>query len=358
MSCFDYYRERFQRFYAEQAVAEHPVVARVAERLAVEGPVIVEGREEVPAADRNEGTLVAAAARGRVVNRCPGSHGHICCNYLTIDLYAGCTLGCSYCIMQSYRNYAPMVVHVDTAPIISAVQAVAAANPGRRIRVGTGQIGDSLQLDPLFELSRELVEAFADEPAVELELKTKTDFVDHLLGIPNVGRAIIAFSLNPPQIAASEEPDTAGLEARLAAAARSIEAGYRVAFHFDPIIRVGAWREWYGAVVDRLRRVPAERVAWVSLGTVRFTSALRETIPPRAYMFDEFIVSRDGKMRYLQRERVELYRYLRARLEEALGPVPVYLCMESPAVWRRVFSDSRSAPAGSLLAPLALPAGL
>ena len=354
MSCFDYYRKRIRRFFAEREVIEHPAVRRAAARLESE-PEPIAGREEIPAALRNEATLVAGATRGNPVDRCPGSRGHICCNYLTIDLYAGCTLGCSYCIMQSYRNFAPLLVNVETRPIVERVRAISRANPGRRIRVGTGQIGDSLQLDPLFELSGGLVEAFADETSVELELKTKTDFVDHLLEIPRVGNAIVAFSLNPQSLVAREEPETAGLEARLAAAGRAVAAGYRTAFHFDPIIRVPEWRRRYREVVERLRAIPSDRIAWVSLGTVRFTQALRDAVPPRPYMFDEFVPSRDGKLRYLQRERVEMYRYLRHALEHTLGRLPIYLCMESPAVWRRVFAGSGAAAAGSLLAPLSLP---
>ncbi len=355
MSCLSYYKSRFTRFYAERAVAGREAVGRAARRLGLQTPIVIESREELPEEHRNEHTLVAVPTRGNAVDRCPGSRGHVCCNYLTIDLYAGCTLGCSYCIMQSYRNFAPLVVNVETEPIIAAVQTIAAANPGRRIRVGTGQIGDSLQLDPLFELSRELIEAFAAEPRVELELKTKTDFVDHLLNLPRKGNAIIAFSLNPPELVGAEEPETASVERRLAAAERALEAGYRVAFHFDPIIRVAEWQAWYRAVIERLRGFPAERIAWVSLGTVRFTTALRDAVPPRAYMFDEFVPSRDGKLRYLQPERVETYRYVRRVLERAIGRVPVYLCMESPAVWRRVFADRCAFPVGSLFAPLKLP---
>ncbi len=355
MSCFSYYRRRFLHFYAEHEVAEHPAVRRAAQRLALRGAKLVTAREQIPKAHRNDRTLVAVPTRGSPVGRCPGSRGHICCNYLTADLYAGCTLGCSYCIMQSYRNFAPLVVNIDTYPIIAAVRAIARANPGRRVRVGTGQIGDSLQLDPLFGLSRELIEAFADEPSVELELKTKTDFVDHVLDVSNVGNAIIAFSLNPPELVAQEEPETAPVADRLAAAERVAAAGYRVAFHFDPIIRVGEWQAWYRALIERLRTMPPLRIAWVSLGTVRFTPALRDAVPPRRFMFDEFVPSRDGKLRYLQRERVEIYRFMRGILEQALGRVPIYLCMESPAVWRRVFAGARSAPVGSLLAPLRLP---
>ena len=34
-----------------------------------------------------------------------------------------------------------------------------------------------------------------------------------------------------------------------------------------------------------------------------------------------------------------MYRFMTERLRAALGPVPLYLCMEPPAVWERVMGD-------------------
>ena len=48
-------------------------------------------------------------------------------------------------------------------------------------------------------------------------------------------------------------------------------AGYRVAFHFDPMVLGTGWEAEYDQLVAELAAaVPAERVAWVSVGTLRF----------------------------------------------------------------------------------------
>jgi hypothetical protein len=51
---------------------------------------------------------------------------------------------------------------------------------------------------------------------------------------------------------------------------------------------------------------------------------------------EEFVPCQDGKHRYLQKTRSAMYRHLLTALEPLHG-VPVYLCMESPSVWRNVF---------------------
>ncbi|MFW6338379.1 MAG: radical SAM protein [Alkalispirochaetaceae bacterium] len=333
---------RFARAYVEEAVVHTLAAERAREFLGDRVPLtVIANREEIPEEDRNQHTLFVARSPSGMFKRCPGSRGHLCCNYLTIDLYAGCTLGCSYCIMKSYLSFSPITVYADLSPAIAGLREVARRNPDKEIRVGTGEVGDSLLYDPIFRLSEELIRGVADLPNVRLELKTKSDFVDHLLDLEPKGRSVIGFSLNPQEIIDREEGWAASLTARLDAARRVAEAGYAVAFHFDPIIRLSNWRELYEQVVRELEPFRSREVAWVSLGTVRFTRALREKIEERPYLYDEFFPSRDGKLRYLQKERVEVYRAMSRWLEESVG-ARVYLCMESAAVWRRAFGGEPS----------------
>lgn len=329
--------------YVTDAAQSLVSVERARERLAHLPFHRVAGRDDVPESARNRRNVVVDAPRGRVVSRCPGSRGQECCNYLTVDLYIGCSIGCSYCIMQSYLNYAPLVVQADPYPAVQEIRRLAEQNADRMVRVGSGEVGDSLLLDPAFRLSEEIICAVADLPNVRFESKTKTDFVDHLLSIPAKGGAVIGFSVNPEPIVRAEEGTAAPTADRLRAASRALEAGFRVAFHFDPVIRSGARTpedalRAYADLADQIARLCAnvpDRIAWVSLGTVRFTPGLRSRIADRPYLYDEFVPCPDGKYRYIQRERVRIYTDLYQRLRR-WADIPVYLCMESRAVWRRV----------------------
>jgi spore photoproduct lyase len=329
----------FTRVYVSPDGQGLPAAKRALERLKALPVFEAKSHKDIPANHRNSQTLFITSTRGRTVGRCPGSRGHVCCNYLTVDLYIGCTLGCSYCIMKSYLNFEPVTVYADPAPSLRRIREIAAANPDRMIRAGSGETGDSLQLDPLFGLSAEFITGLADLPNVRFESKTKTDFVDHLLDLPAKGGAVIAFSLNARAVSKAEEEFAATLEERLAAARKAVAAGYSTAFHFDPIIGFPGWEDAYGEVTGRLAEFPPEKVAWISLGTFRYPPALKDRIGQRPYLFDEFVPCKDGKFRYLQRRRVRIYSWFLENLRKSCD-APVYLCMESADIWRKVYGGS------------------
>jgi spore photoproduct lyase len=238
--------------------------------------------------------------------------------------------------MNGYLNYAPMVVQVDTNHLVQEIRADAESNPGRTFRIGSGEVGDSLLLDPLFGLNDQIIRGIADLPNVAFEMKSKTDYVDHLLATEPKGNAIVAFSLNPTAIVDAEEGFAARPEERLAAAKRCVEAGYHTAFHFDPVIRTDSFPDDYRRLISKLSDFPTGSIRWVSLGTLRFPPALRDTLSGRPYSAAEFVPSVDGKLRYLQPVRREMYQTLTAALSECTD-APVYLCMESAGMWRSVF---------------------
>lgn len=293
-------------------------------------------KSEIPPEDLTMRTIYLHLAPQPTFGACPGSKGHRCCNYRTVDIYEGCPIGCSYCIMRSYLNFAPISINVALEQEIQAIREEAHRHPSRPLRVGTGEVGDSLLYDPLTGISGDLIRGLADLPNAHLELKTKTACVDHLLDIEEKGNAVIGFSVNP-ELLAGEQGTAAPMEGRLAAALRAADAGYRLALHFDPIIAVEGWREAYRELVRFLKPLASgPSVAWISLGSMRFTPALRDRMPDRPYLFDEFVPGRDGKHRYLQRRRRKIYRELLQDLAERFD-APMYLCMESEAVWELVY---------------------
>lgn len=148
----------------------------------------------------------------------------------------------------------------------------------------------------------------------------------------------MAFSLNAREVQQAEEGEAASIDERLRAAERAVRAGYMAAFHFDPVIAYPDWREGYGETIGKLGRFPADRVAWISLGTFRYPPALKDRMDRRPYLYDEFVPCRDGKYRYLQRRRGEIYTFMKKEISGTLD-VPVYLCMESSDIWRRVYGD-------------------
>jgi len=338
-----------KEIWIEQSVADTPLARRVRSRAAAARIEIIPDGEkthqrfasEPSAIARGKRVLVLARLKGPFLKPCPCSPGVVSCGYDILNSANNCSLGCTYCILQHLMTNPALVLYANIEDLEAQLDAEWRARPRRRIRVGTGEFADSLELEPLTGCGAELVRAFARWPNAALELKTKTDFVDSLIGL-DPGAAVIAWSLNPPRIIREEERRAAGLEERLAAARRAAQAGYRVGFHFDPMIHFPNWREEYAKVVDRVvEAVDPARIAWVSLGALRFPAKMKATMrwrfPSTPILDGEFVVGWDGKMRYFQPIRVEMFSFLAERLRQAAPGTAVYLCMETEDVWRRVF---------------------
>ena len=338
---YTFYSELFKRMYITSDVKDTIYVQRARKRLPGATCIIIENRKDIPEKHLNSRTILLTSPRGKTVGRCPGTKGHICCNYLTIDLYVGCTLGCSYCIMQSYLNFSPITVYVEPEKQIQRVLEIANLNSDKKIRIGTGEVGDSLLFDPLFDISEEFIRAFSHVPNIFFELKTKTDFVDHLLSIPEKGNAVIGFSVNPQTMVDNEEGAAKSVKDRLKAAEKAAQSGFLVSFHFDPIFRYPEWRRDYTGLVDSIFRdykIPADRIAWISMGTFRYPLELKDKKGGSKIFLEEFVSSKDKKFRYIQKIRSSMYSTIKQRIN-SYADVPIYMCMESSSVWKNVFGN-------------------
>ena len=128
-----FYRKFIDHLYSTPEAARTETVRLVTGRLPDLPLRLVGDKNEIPPEHQNRRSLFLTAGRGMKVGRCPGSRGHLCCNYLTVNLYEGCPIGCSYCIMQSYLNFLPVTVNVDRRPMIREIERLAALNRKRTI---------------------------------------------------------------------------------------------------------------------------------------------------------------------------------------------------------------------------------
>jgi len=288
--------------------------------------------------------LFLTRQRSTFLAHCPaGTPGLVCCNYLVVSLISNCPMDCSYCFLQEYlANNPTLKVFTNVEDLLREVATVVDRQPWRQFRIGTGELSDSLALDALLGFSAELVPFFAARKNALLELKTKSDCVDGLLALDPNDRVVVSWSLTPPAIADTEEHGTASFSARVEAAQRVQARGYKLGFHLDPLIEYPDWEEGYRDTVARIfSALDARRVAWVSLGSLRLTPALRTTMrrrfPHTRLLSGEQVPCADGKWRTFQALRVKMYRTLSGWLKDAAPNVPVYMCMETAPVWEKVF---------------------
>jgi spore photoproduct lyase len=288
-------------------------------------------------------SLLLTRHKGEFLKKCPGSEGQVCCNYFVVNFASNCPMDCSYCYLQEYlaQNRA-LKVFANIDDLMTEAHRLLSHHRRHFFRVGTGEITDSLALEPYIGFCREVIPFFADQPNVLLELKTKTDRVDSLLHLDPKDKVVVSWSMNPPRVIATDESLTATLEERVHAARRCQEAGYKLGFHFDPMIDYPGWEEDYRSMVSRIFDVvDARRVAWLSMGVLRQTPALkrimRERFPETFLLTGEQVLCPDGKFRYFHPMRVAMYRKMVQWLRQAAPLSPIYLCMESKEVWQQVF---------------------
>lgn len=294
-------------------------------------------------------TLILMRNLGRFMKECPGAGAEICCNYLVINYALNCHFECTYCVLQAFLNNPALTIYTNLEDLIREVEDKVRSQPARTFRIGTGETADSLALDEISRYSGRLVPFFRSLPNAVLELKTKSAQVANLRALDHGGHTIISWSVNPERVISREELKTASLQERLDAARQCQEWGYRIGFHFDPLVYYDAWERDYEQVVQELfEHVDPAGICWISLGCLRFTPHLKDIVkqrfPHSAVPYGEFVPGNHGKLRYFRPIREEMYAKMRTWIGARAPQVFVYLCMENRAVWERSFG---SAPASS-----------
>lgn len=291
--------------------------------------------------------LFLVAEKFDIFKACPCTRSVFGCGYTILNIGFGCAYDCTYCYLQHYTNAPGIVLPVNVAEILDRLAAIL-GKAKRPLRVGTGEFTDSLVFDDVVPYSKYLVPFFTGRDHI-LELKTKSVNIENLLEMEGSPNVVIAWSLNTPARILADEPDTPTLGQRLEAAARILDHGYGVGFHFDPIIRYDRWERDYRETVERMFEATAGRIDWISLGALRFHRSLKPVIerrfPDPTLLDGELLVDPlDGKMRYIEPVRVDIFQkmvhWIKGHADDAL----VYLCMEPEHVWQQVFGHSAAGP--------------
>lgn len=339
-----------EKIFIERSAGAYPLTKRILERCPEVPVVYVDDaaslikrfRDDPPPAFNGKRSLLLCRNRGRFLEACPGTgRQYRCCLYLILNTGLGCPLGCTYCVLQAYLNNPFLTLFVNRDDMFRELEHSARLAPGRFMRIGTGEYMDSLALEHLTGFVPAIADFFRQRPHLVLELKTKTVDTGCLQEHDYSDVFIVSWSLNAEKICTCEEAGAAPLIERIMAARALIERGYRVGFHFDPLIVFEGWEEGYRSVVELLKKhIAPDRVAWISIGSLRFMPRLKTiaqaACPHTAIYTGEFVPGLDGKMRYLQEIRLELYAKLAGWLREYSRDIVLYFCMESPHVWQRI----------------------
>ena len=283
-------------------------------------------------------TLYITQNKGAVIKVCPGTSLYTCCDYTILHSGTFCTMDCSYCILQAYFHPPILQYFAGLDVLEQSLETIFKKN--KIFRIGTGEYTDSLIWEKISLVPKVLVQTFARQNNCLLELKTKTVNIESLLPVDHNGKTIIAWSLNTPEIIASEEKGTASLTARLNAAKKAQDAGYKLAFHFDPVFIYPGCEDAYQSVIKTIfKYVNPQNIVWISIGTFRFMPKLKQIIETRfkdsTICYGEFILGLDNKMRYFKPLRINIYQKMITCIKNHAPDLFVYFCMEDEEVWQK-----------------------
>lgn len=335
----------FEKILIEKAYKDHPNTYTILSSLPTTDIDYIDtiydyinSKEKVYHPGKRAKTLLLGGIRGKILKKCPGSYGHLCCNYYVINLYIGCPIDCTYCILQAYLNQPFTIINVDIETIFDDLKNTLTNNPDTLFRIGTGELGDSLIYDPLTHFSKQFISFFSQYTNALFEFKTKTNFIDNILTYESPGNIVVGFSVNPNDIIQKQEGYAATIEERIAAMKKLIERNYLIALHFDPIFYIDNFETLYGTLIKKLfNTLNPENIAWISLGTFRYTPDLKSMIeynyPDCGILENEFLENADKKYRYLKPVRKYLYETVISNLHKVSKDMLIYMCMESPEIW-------------------------
>ena len=337
---------KIEHVYVDASMVDAPVTQRVRERLETAGcadmPWTVVDGGGVLTHSGDEQALYLKEYKGQFLRFCPGTRYYHCCGYRIIHIGENCPLACSYCILQAYFQDRILKVWANQDDLFRELGDTFGADRNKRYRLGTGEFTDSLTLEALTGYSGDLIHFLEQYPNVVLELKSKVIDLSWMESATRTDRVLPAWSVNAPFINEHEELGTSALKERLTAARTVADSGYRVCLHFDPIIRFDGWEDGYADIINMIfEYLKPQEIAYMSLGSFRHMPQLKpiiaENFPQTRYIYDEFIVGNDNKMRLLRPLRLEQFKFLVNRLREKGMGEQMYFCMESSEVWKEVF---------------------
>ena len=296
---------------------------------------------------QKEESLIVKYTNPKTLKECPCTNHYRGCDYQVLHFGDNCPFECTYCILNAYFDSEDNVVYADVDSMVD--ECVEYLRNHEYLRLGTGEFTDSLVYENITGFSKLFIEKLFkrldDEKIgsqkVSVELKTKSLNVSSLYDLKYKKNVVLAWSMNAQSVQKFDELKTSTIKQRLSKAKEAIKNGFKVSFHFDPIIFFENWKNEYIQTVNMIfENVPSEKIAFISLGSFRFMPHL-EKYMLKKYSYSnimqaEFIKAVDGKMRYPYALRRDMFRTVYSQIRSHSKSVTVYFCMEGERTWNDV----------------------
>ena len=280
-------------------------------------------------------------SENEVFGMCPvASERTVCCNLMTIDAVQGCSLGCSYCSIQTFYTDGKISVDKNLAEKLAKIP----LDPNKKYHIGSGQSSDSLAIGNREGVLDAQLNFARNNPNIILEFKTKSNNIDYLLRSNVPDNVFVSWSLNPQLFIDNEEHGTASFDERVSSARALSDKGILVGFHFHPIVYYEGYELDYANIIQKVVSMfdPLE-VAMISMGTLTFIKPAIKKLRSTALSSKVLqipMADAVGKSSYTKEIKKEIFGHVLNQFSSWHDTVFFYLCMEERSVWESVFGQS------------------
>ena len=265
----------------------------------------------------------------------------VCPHFIELKWANGCNFDCAWCYLNGTFRFRPMGkdpymkdhnrISKDLQQYFSEVRHPTLLN--------SGELSDSL----VFEnngsaLSRLIIPMFKAQDRHKLLIVTKSADVGKVLKSDSQEHVVVSFSVNADKVAKQWEKKAPAPSARIRAAKKLHDAGYKIRIRLDPIVPIEGWEKEYKGIIDNIfRNLRPERITLGSLRGLQSTINFSEDKSWTEYLDDK---SNWGKKISFDK-RHELYRTLIDYLKKTHKFANVSLCKETVGMWEKLGLDYR-----------------
>ena len=266
-----------ETIYIEENIVQHPRVIEIMTRFPQARKIICGRYGEVfnPKAQnfrlqKQKPALILAEKFKNFTMPVPSGYGIGASRNFYFSHMLNCLYDCRYCFLQGMYRSANYVLFINYEDFQDEIKQRCAETPTEAVHFFSGYDCDSLALEPVTGFAEQFLPIFEAIPNAWLELRTKSTQVRSLLSREAFPRCIVAFSLNPDEIATKVESKAPSLERRLDALLKLQAHGWQIGLRFDPMIYQLGYQQQYQHLFEQVFSIiKLESLHSVSLGAFR-----------------------------------------------------------------------------------------
>ena len=314
-----------ETIYIEEKILQHPRVTEIIKRFPQARTITCDRYGEVfnPKAQnfrlqKQKPALILAEKYRHFTMPAPLGYGIGASKNYYFSHMLNCLYDCRYCFLQGMYQSANYVLFVNYEDFQAEIQQRSAESPNESVHFFSGYDCDSLALEPVTGFAEHFLPIFKQIPNAWLELRTKSTQVRSLLNTEAFDRCVVAFSLNPDEIATKVEAKAPPLERRLEALCKLQAHGWKIGLRFDPIIYQTGYQQQYQRLFEQVfSKINLDQLHSVSLGVFRLPESYFKKVHklyPEERLFISPFDHQQGMVSYKKELEQEVMTYCSEQL--------------------------------------------